>query len=452
MIPRLAALPAAALRERLVREARAPSTRHSAITLAGNLGRFVLGFGASVIIARALGPAGYGLIALVSLVLAVADTLGDFGLTYAAVRAVARTLGPEPARARWLSQGFFSLALITNALSALAGFLLAGPIARLVLGRPEADPLLRLAMVGLIAVAANGFAMALLQSLRRFTQLAALQILTAGTYLIGILVLAATNRLDVAPVVLLGAVNPLVGFVVGLRALPQGFFSLRESVAPPARRAWTELAGFGKWLWVSAILSLLAAQLDLAMLSRWAPAAVVGVYALAFNLAMKMDIVNQTRLTVLLPGVSSLQTSDEMRAFVMRSLKRSAVLVAGVLLLIPFFRPFIVTFYGPVYADAVRALLVLTVVVLFDLVTTPAILLGFPLDQPRALAASDGVRVAILVAAGWLLIPPFGPIGAALARLASRVAGALFIVTLIVLRLRKLRRSPLLPSASVPGS
>ncbi|HBY96577.1 MAG TPA: hypothetical protein DEP84_21980 [Chloroflexi bacterium] len=442
----------AGLRVRLVREVQAPATRHSAITLAGNLSRFLLGFVTSVLIARFLGPAGYGLIALVSLVLAVADTVGDFGLTYTAVRALARVLGPEPERARRLARGFFSLAVITNVIAAVVGILLAGPIARVVLGRPEAEPYLRLAMIGLIAVAGNGFIVAVLQSMRRFGQLAGLQILSALTYLIGVFALVAANRLDVASVILLGAVNPLVGFVVGLRFLPPGFFSFGEALARPSRQAWRELAAFSKWLWVSAILSLLAAQLDLVMLSRWTPAAAVGVYALAFNLAMKMDIVSQTRLTVLLPGVSSLRTSTEMRTFVVRSLKRSAVLIAGSALFVPFFRPFIVTFYGPDYADAVKALLVLTLVVLFDLATTPVILLGFPLEQPRALAASDAVRLATLVASGWLLIPTFGPVGAALARLAARVAGALFMVTLIALRLRKMSRSSLLSSASAPGS
>src|SRR5690242_4060364 len=69
-------------------ELRSTGARHSAVTLAGSLGRLGLGFVASVLIARTLGPAGYGLIALLSLVVAVLDTVADFGLTYAAVHAV----------------------------------------------------------------------------------------------------------------------------------------------------------------------------------------------------------------------------------------------------------------------------------------------------------------------------------------------------------------------------
>src|SRR5690606_2619708 len=129
-----------------------------------------------------------------------------------------------------------------------------------------------------------------------------------------------------------------------------------------------------------------------------------------------------------------------MRTFIFRSLTRSTMLAVGLALAIPFVRPFISTFYGTEYVGAVPVLFVLVVVVLFDLVTSPLILLGFPLDLPRALAASDAVRVITLLVAGWFLIPAFGAAGAALTRLASRVCGALFIFALIALRLRQARK------------
>src|SRR5207302_2491794 len=80
----VAVIAAPALAEWLRRELRSVGARHSAITLTGSLGRLGLGFVASVIIARTLGPAGYGLIALLSLVIAILDTVFDFGLTYTA--------------------------------------------------------------------------------------------------------------------------------------------------------------------------------------------------------------------------------------------------------------------------------------------------------------------------------------------------------------------------------
>src|SRR5262249_50558848 len=162
-------------------------------------------------------------------------------------------------------------------------------IARVALGRPEAELYLRLALLGLVPLAASGFVAAVLQSTRRFGRLAALQGGTACTYLAGVAALAATDHLDLASLLLLGVRNPLFGFVAGLRLLPPGFVSLSEVGA--ARRVWPELAAFGKWLWASAVPSLLASQLDLILLGHLAPAGALGVYALAFNLSLKMDVV-----------------------------------------------------------------------------------------------------------------------------------------------------------------
>ena len=97
----------------------------------------------------------------------------------------------------------------------------------------------------------------------------------------------------------------------------------------------------------------------------------------------------------------------------------------------PLAGPFIQAFYGPAYTDSAPVLLILLIAVVFDLVTTPLVLLAFPLNAPKVLAVSDVIRVAALALAGWLLIPDLGPIGAALAKLVARVAGAGFTLAML---------------------
>src|SRR6185436_297719 len=103
----------------------------------------------------------------------------------------------------------------------------------------------------------------------------------------------------------LGIATSLVAFAVGGRVLPRGW-----SLALPARGVLgaegRELLRFGRWLWVANGCALLAAQLDLLLVSGWHGAAAAGTYALALNLAAKADIVNSSLYTVLLPAASSL--------------------------------------------------------------------------------------------------------------------------------------------------
>lgn len=395
------------------------------ITLGGSLGRLAIGFLASILIARQLGPAGYGVIALVSLVVAVLDTVADFGLTNTAVHAVSRALSSGPHAARAVAAGYWSLTLLLNAAGALLGFALAGPIASLALGRPDAEPVVRLVVLGLLTVAGNGACAALLQASRRFGRLAVLQVVSQLTYLAGVVALSLTSQMSVEAVVVLGVLNPLIGFLLGLKLLPHGLLELEAGFRPPARKAWVDLTRFSRWLWISSVLSLLAAQLDLALVGRWLPAVEVGVYALALNLATKLDILNQARFTVLLPTVSTLSRQG-MRSHVRHGLLRSAALSLPLLLALPLAGPLLGLVYGPAYLAAVPPLLVLILAVIFDLLTTPLILLAYPMNAPRVLAASDVLRVATLVLLAAPLVPVLGPSGAALAKLGAKVVGTGF--------------------------
>lgn len=409
----------------------AAEARRLGVTLGGYAGRFGLTFGASILIARWLGPAGYGAIALVAAAFAIVDTIGDAGLTYAAIRAVSRALSIDQDNARRLARAYLGLGLAGNALAALGGVALAGPIAQALLGRPDLEPYLRLAFLGLVPAAISGYVAVVIQSMQEFGRLARLQIVSSAGYLAGVLLLATFGQLSVASIVLLGAVTPLLAVAYGARRLPAGWLGPTGLLSRPVRTAWRELFGFSRWLWISAILSLLAAQLDLLLVGHWAGAATVGLYALAFNLSLRLDVLNQARFTVLLPAVSTLRTPGDVHRYIRRNVAWGAGLslpcLAGALLA----RPLIELFYGADFVEAAPIFQVLLVGVIFDLITAPLVLLAFPFEAPKVLAASDGIRVAVLFALSAVLIPVAGPLGAAAAKLAAKLAGTIFALVIL---------------------
>jgi Na+-driven multidrug efflux pump len=69
--------------------------------------------------------------------------------------------------------------------------------------------------------------------------------------------------------------------------------------------------------------------------------------------------------------------------------------------------------------------------VIFDAFTLPIILLAFPLNQPKILAASDAFRFIVLVLVALQLIPIIGPAGAANAKIGAKVAGFLLLLLYI---------------------
>lgn len=414
-------------------------TRDFTITLAGHLVRLALGVAASVLVARQLGPNGYGLITLVLVVVGITVTVADLGLRHTALRALSRDLAVDPDRSARLAASYLCLLVSISVVATVIAVAVASPLSAYLLSRPDAAQPFRLGLMGAVPAAFSGAVAVMLQARRQFWRLAATQALTAISTLVGVVVLFELDGLTVQNMLVLGVLATLVGAAVAVRGIPRAWMA-GIGEWPMVRRDWGELFRFSKWLWLSAVCSLLSAQLDLLLVSRWTTAHAAGVYALAFNLANRLDVLNQTRFTVRMPVVSALRTRDDMLAYAREALTRGAAL--GVLLVAAaaaVARPFIVGVYGAQYAESVPVFLVLLATVLVDFVTMPLLILGFPLNAPRTMAASDVIRVVVLGLVAVWLVPQTGLIGAAIARLAGKVAGAVFTLTILHLRLGRLR-------------
>lgn len=416
----------------------------------GDLLRLALGFVASVLIARALDPATYGIYVVLGAVVGIAGATADFGLSTAAVKRIAAAGKADPALGHFRARVFFWLRLAAALLVSLPPLLLGAWLAPL-LGLPPlagavpAAALFALAMLGVPASAASGAVSTILQALGRFRAVAAILVAnTALTALLAVLLWLGGRLNIVSALALLGVGASLATLLFARRLLP-ATWSLAFPTGDAARREAAALIRFGRWLWLANILAVLALQADVLLLNRLggaasagaSAAAAVGAYGLALNLAAKVDIINRSLYTVLLPAASTLQGRADYLLYIRRGLLRSATIC---LLLLPAFflaRPFILFFYGPAYAPAVALFRLLLAAVVLDVVAMPLLLLAFPLNRPQWLALVDAVRLAVLLATALLLIPTHGASGAALARVAARALGILPILILLGRRARR---------------
>jgi O-antigen/teichoic acid export membrane protein len=264
-----------------------------------------------------------------------------------------------------------------------------------------------------------------LRALRRFGALMLMQSANISLTVLLMATLYIIGRLTPVPALLVGAVAAAGAAALGFRLLSPAWRAAVLSKGNLLNDEGRRLLSFSKWLWVSMILSILSSQLDLLLVNQWMAPRVVGFYALALNLSQKAGIVNQTLHVVLLPTVSALKTRASYVAYMRRSLTRSVLLGLPLLLTLPVARPLILTAYGIEYAPSVSVFRFLMAVVLFDLLVNPILLLVFPLDMPRLIAAANGARVVILITTASLLVPMWGMQGAVLAKLAATLTGAI---------------------------
>lgn len=404
-----------------------PVTRAWALVTSAGVARLGLGFVASLLIARALGPADFGVYAVLAASVGIIGSLAEGGLSEAAVLRISSVWPGEPVEAQTRGRAFFWLRLGFASVVVALGCLIATLISQTFLNGVD-DGLLRWALLGIVATAGSGAISAMLQATGAFGRMSSLTLINTGLTAALALPLAILHRLDLlSALIVLGIGTSVATFAAGAAMLPS-----RWRLGVPA---WSQLVAearnlvhTGRWLWLASLFAMLTANAEVLLLNRWAALPLVGAYALALNLASKADVVNHSLYTVLLPGVASLDRREQRRAYLRRGLLRSGVIALGMLALIPFAEPVVVLIYGGDFGPAAAFLRLLLGVMIVDVLLTPFLLLPLAYRQPKLLAAADALRAITLVLVGVGLIPSYGAFGAIGARLASRLAGAALVL------------------------
>ncbi|HEV7665028.1 MAG TPA: oligosaccharide flippase family protein [Chloroflexota bacterium] len=456
-------------------------SRAWAVVASAGVVRLGLGFVASLVIARALGAADFGVYAVLAATVGIVGALAEGGLTEAAVLRIAEVWPKQPSRAAQATSpaaeprppaaerppraaeayapaaagsvnppraveraapaaavaaaaaeraaAFFWLRFALAAVVAALGCLTAGFLAEHWLNAP-AD-LLRWALIGVVATAASGAVSAVLQATGAFGRMSSLTLVNAALTALLALALIAVGQLTLlTALIILGIGTSLAAFAVGWRMLPPGF-TLRCPSARTIRHEAEQLLRTGRWLWLASLFAMLTANAEVLLLNHWAALPVVGAYALALSLATKADLVNHSLYTVLLPGMGTLRERHALTTYLKQSLVRGGLIAIALLALVPL-APLVMTLiYGAEFAAAIVFLQLLLGVMIFDVLLTPLLLLPLAYRRPRLLAAGDATRAIVLVLAALALIPLLGAYGAIVARFASRVSGALVVLTLL---------------------
>ncbi|HUU57757.1 MAG TPA: flippase [bacterium] len=241
-------------------------------------------------------------------------------------------------------------------------------------------------------------------------------------------------RVTLNAVVGIGAV--LAG--LGARGVLWGFLAVETVVAAFAfwwvrrrlgiRFARVAVRDFGPLLWrslpfgLNGIFITVYMQLHFSLLSFFSGDAATGVYAAAAKLVTFLCFIPAALTQALYPYLSRLAAGegDGPRRPAVRSIRYLALISFPAALYL-FFRagPVVSLVYGDEYAGAARLLAVLALTLPFVFATYPAAVALNAVRRERANTAVAAGAAAVNVAANLILVPFLGPLGAALAFLAT---------------------------------
>lgn len=379
------------------------------LSILGRAGYLIAGFGASVALARLLGPAGRGLFGLMLSVSTLALVLTTFGVPLSVVYHASR---------RDADQG----GLLGNSL--VQAVVLAAVLvpAAAILYRPIADAfgdghggrtwvlVAALVPVTFLDWTTHGQ----LQGMLLFGRYSVLLVISRIAYAVGVGVLLWGLGLGVAGAVLatgvgsavmiFGSVKPIV-----TRGRPRLDMALSRSTLR-----------YGMRVQVGSIFQLTTGRLDVIIMQFFRPLSQVGYYIVAQTIAeLVLTLANAFQSSVL-PLISSYEGGGRAEATTIASVRHYGILTTVAVLANAVFGPLMIFFaFGSRFAPAIAPMLILL----------PGIwLLGMGIviqgdlagrGRPGLSSVLAGLAAGVTVVLDFALIPPLGVLGGALASVAA---------------------------------
>jgi O-antigen/teichoic acid export membrane protein len=377
--------------------------------VAGNAGFFT----AVLILARGLGPTGRGTIAFITVTALVAARLAGLGMGEATAVFVARR--PEARGALLANVVVFMLGSALLAAAVACGALAAlgddGPAG---IGAPELTIIAAATLVSALGDAGYVF----LLGCGRLRPLAFITATASWIYPLALVALWSTVGLTVFRAALLWTAAESVRALAYLRQSLRGVTLSR--LDPGLMR---EAVRFGSRAWVGSLARFLNFRTDQILMGFLASEAALGVYAVAVNASEVLLYLPAATATALLPVAARAETGVR-TAQALRAFRSAAVVTAGAGLAAALLGPLLlpVVFGAPFEASVTPFLWLLpgalgfaaTAVFSYALVAA---------SSPGLSSVGPLVSLVLGIALDLVLIPAFGPSGAAAAASAAFLAG-----------------------------
>lgn len=249
----------------------------------------------SVLLARILTPADYGLIGLAVLCLNFLQVLSRFGIGEGLIQGGKALDGPLLAR-------LFRFHLTLSA--AMAGLLaLAAPFVASFFEQPALTPLLRLLALNFLLLAGQVVPRSILEQQLRFDAVARRAL--PATLLSGVLALAAAwAGWGVYSLVVLYMVEPAVQALLLVRWIPRGKPAPFAGILPVLKYSWK--------LTLAGVIGFAGKNVDTAIIGKWIGAADLGLYQLGFRLT-RLPVQNLAGVLdrVLFPAYATIRDQPE---------------------------------------------------------------------------------------------------------------------------------------------
>jgi len=380
-------------------------------TLITNFALAALGLVNSILLSRWLGPAGRGEVAAAMLWPTLLVYLSSLGLITGILYFAAL---PESKPQAIFANGLW-LGLSQGAAAILVGFAALPWLLRSQTGEVVVAGRVYLLVIPISLIIQYGIS--ILQGQMRIVAFNRLRLILPAGYLVGTIILMLAGQLALLNIILLHLLLNVIVIVAMLMALSKSGIYPRLGVHGALAR---QMLKYGAKVHIGNITGLANMSLDQVLMAAWLPPTYLGLYVVAVSAAGLAQIFSQAVQMVLTPRITQKESLAERAAVLQGAFRRYWLLSFLVTLLIAALLPVALPLvFGANFKEAVWPAEVLLLGIFFlgakDVLSGGAQALGNPWLGSKAHLIAMFVTVALL----YLLLPPLGIMGAAIATAAA---------------------------------
>lgn len=387
----------------------------------GNVGATVVSAIAMIIFSRALGPAQFGIFSVLFSLLLILSRVGDFGINTAVQRYIAQNKGNHTLITRYSRVGV-SLKLVLATLLAIIG-LVFGKTITVSLLHLNSDATLPVQLVFILSLGVifYEYINALLQGVQLFQLSIISNWIQSGTKLFVALASFFYQSLSLLTITLLYLLAPILGGFIGFSGIKfQHLIPLWDS------HVVTKILSVSRWTGIAILAATIADNFDILIVQNQLSSYDTGLYSAAVRIASVASLAAYSLGTVLNVRVASYHDRTHLHSYLKKAVSLSLLSLVGLSLLSLISHPAITLTVGAEYTPAIPALNLLFVSTAILTATSPFVALFYLFDHPEYFAISGIISTVFLLGSDWLLIPQYGLMGAAYARIIARLMVLLF--------------------------
>ena len=201
---------------------------------------------------------------------------------------------------------------------------------------------------------------------------------------------------------------------------------------------WRRWGGISRWLMLGALIETAALNADVILVGLMLDLESSGVYFNAFRTAGLMTLFTFAIELVIAPMVAQhFHAGDMRKAQAITALASVAGFLFSLVIfaIFAFWGGWILSFFGPAYAEGTLVLVLLALGLLFDAATGPSKIVMMMTGHERAYVVIFGIIMGLGFVVQVAVIPTFGIVGAAAANMGARIIAQIAIALWCRLRI-----------------